>query len=116
MKLEECANEMLKRGLDDWVDAAEVASLIRSTCDAPREADVQKMSLQIVHNAVEQGLMTIGNVTKDGFQKWQLSLPEAIGKIETEWSGLGRPPSIGELFWLCNTPQGDERAKSLVRG
>jgi hypothetical protein len=45
------------------------------------------------------------------FVPWQLTIPEALARIEREWRALGRDPSLGDICWFNNTPAGNERAR-----
>ena len=60
-----------------------------------------------------EGLVGVGDVTAEGFRPWNLSMDEALKRIEHEWTSLGRWPQIGEICWLSNTEKGDMRANDI---
>lgn len=108
-------HELLARGEDDWVMAAEVAWIAKSLGDAESEDDVRRLGTRLVRDVLEDGLMRIGTVTDGGFLEWDETPAEAAARVEREWAALGRSPEMGELFWLMNTPQGGRRAREGTR-
>ncbi|NNF56466.1 MAG: hypothetical protein HKN03_18725 [Acidimicrobiales bacterium] len=103
-------DELLIRGCDDWVMAAEVAWVVRSNGQAETEEGIRSISLEIVRAALERGLMNIGDVTDGGFLGWDLTPDEALKRAGRDWELLGHSPDVGDLFWLQNTQEGDGRA------
>jgi hypothetical protein len=114
MKLEKCLDEILKRGADDWVDAAEVVFVVRSLCAPKTDADARQLSIDAVRELVNRDLASIGDIDKNGFHEWNDPIDQALRKIQDQWVALTRDPIVGELFWLCNTDKGDQKAKSLL--
>lgn len=111
-----CVNDILVRGLDDWIQASEVDSVARTVGGATTELEAQKLSLEIIRHVIKDGLMEAGDVTGHGFHAWNLSADDAIERIEREWAALGRFPTLGEICWLSNTAEGDTRARRLIDG
>jgi hypothetical protein len=116
MNLIESIDEILMLGLDDWIQASEIASVARTVGGAATEGEVQRLSLDIIRGVIKEGLMAVGDVTTQGFHAWVLSTEEALERIEREWKALGRNPSLGEICWLSNTEKGDKRARRLIDG
>lgn len=116
MNFHACVNEILLLGLDDWIQAAEVASVARTVGGAATEGDVQQLSIEIIREVIRSGLMKAGDVTHNGFQEWNLTPNETLDRIEHEWAALGRGPNLGEICWLLNTEKGDERARRSADG
>jgi hypothetical protein len=112
--IDACATEVLKRGLDDWVQAAEVASVVQSVVKRPTNADVRRVALEVIDELVRGDFMRAGDVTSDGFTEWSMTAAEAIRRIVSEWLALNRSPELGELCWLSNTRKGDQRARSAL--
>jgi hypothetical protein len=112
-RLGACVRDVLRRGLDDWIQAAEVVSVAISIGGASTEVDQRTLSLEIIRNVVENRLMTVGDVTGDGFHGWDLSEHDALVRIEREWLALGRRPNLGEICWLSNTEAGDDFARAV---
>ena len=107
-----CVNDVLKRGLDDWVDAAELAHVVRSNgCSTPTE--VREIALMVIAELLHNELMQVGDVTYDGFKEWSVTSTEALDRIAREWNS-GKGPNLGEICWLSNTEEGDRRAKSVL--
>lgn len=107
-------DELVARGADDWVTAAEVAWIARSIGGASTDADVFEVSLDLIRAVLIDCLMEAGDVTDGGFFEWGLSTAESIQRIEQAWQGLGRLPNLGEVCWLSNTATGQARAQGNV--
>ena len=107
----DCVKEIEKRGLDDWIQAAEVASVAKCVGHLSDDSTIQDLALAAVTELLSRGLMKAGDVTTEGFRDWQVSPSEAIHRIEKSWKALGRLPTLGEIFWLSNTQEGDRFAR-----
>ena len=105
-----CVEDILKRGLDDWVQMAEIVSVVRSMLGKAEEQTVQNHTMEIIRIVIQEGLMKAGDVTQTGFHEWQVSSGEAIEIIERRWAVLGRSPKLGEICWLSNTDRGSDEA------
>jgi hypothetical protein len=109
-------NEILIHGNDDWVMAAEVVSIvieIEGTSYKEKEK-IKAISFELIRHVVHEELMTIGDVRKGVFKQWEVSMDEAINKVENKWESLGRNPDLGEVCWLCNTENGNRIAINLI--
>jgi hypothetical protein len=107
-------DELLARGADDWVTAAEVAWIARSVGDASTDGDVLEVSVDVIRAVLTDGLMDAGDVTDGGFFEWGLSPAESVRRIEQAWLLLGRLPNLGEVCWLSNTTAGQARAERVM--
>ncbi|HLI37208.1 MAG TPA: hypothetical protein VKV80_07680 [Streptosporangiaceae bacterium] len=107
-------DELLVRGADDWVDAAEVAWLAKSVGKATTDEDVKKVSFDLIRAVLLAGLMEAGEVAGGGFFAWNISPTDSVNRIEHAWEILGRLPDIGEVCWLANTAAGNQRAQRSV--
>jgi hypothetical protein len=115
MKLQRCVDELLKRGIDDWVQAAEVAFVAQFTGGAVTREEIRQLSLELIHTVVQRGLMKIGDVDQDGFHEWNVPSEKALARVESKWMTVEGGPNLGEICWMSNTEQGDQHAKNLVR-
>lgn len=128
MNLQDCVNDLLIRGLDDDIQASEVASVTMLVGGAATQDEVREMSLRLIREVVQQGLMDVGDTVGIGydpnllalykrvdFRPWKLPFKEAMDRVEREWNALGRNPSLGEICWLVNTEKGKELGKELHR-
>jgi len=108
-KLEAYIGEVLKRGLDDWIQAAEVVAVVQSIDSEASVAEVQRVALEVIDELVCGDFMRAGDVTAEGFTEWPMTPSSACRRIRTSWNALGRLPELGEICWLANTPRGDRR-------
>jgi hypothetical protein len=116
MKLKACIEDVLDRGLDDWIAITGVASVAKIIGGAVTDDEIRDLSIEIIRNVIQEGLMEVGDVTTDGFHRWALSSDEALKRIEHDWGALGRWPYTGDICWLSNTEQGDKRAHQMSNG
>jgi hypothetical protein len=112
--LEECVAELLKRGLDDWIQAAEVASVVKSHSGQGMADSIDSMALEVIGQLLRRKLMIAGDLTPEGFAEWNMPAGAAVDRIVRDWKALGRSPDLGEVCWLCNTPEGDVRARGSL--
>lgn len=103
---------MLLAGLDDFVDAAEVAYIAKAFGGATTNIEVRHFSIEMISKVIENNLMKVGDLKRDGFYPWDLSNEEIIKRIEHEWA-LGSWPGLGEICWIANTEEGDRRARQF---
>jgi GAF domain-containing protein len=104
---------LLVAGLDDWVNAGQMAWLARNTSGAESREDVAAVLVDALRTMLACGLVRIGDVDRDGFKPWVLPDDEAIGQVQSLWNALDRDPYPGEIGWLENTDGGNERARSV---
>jgi hypothetical protein len=106
-------------GYDDYVYLAEVSSQVQRSSGVTGE-DLLRETLSIVEEILRTKLMIVGDLTPDMSRlvPWQLSVPEALARIEREWRALGRAPNLWEICWFTNTAAGNETARStgLISG
>ncbi len=112
----EIIDEVIEFGLADWVMDTELVGAIREGARTADPLEVRKQLLEIVTTVVNRGLAELGDTPHGGggFRPWGLPLDKALERIIRRWDALPRTYPIGsELFWLCNTPLGDEEAKRI---
>jgi hypothetical protein len=114
--IEQCVKELLIAGSDDWVYLAEALRIIESV-NAEAALDVKQLTLEVLGEVVQRGLMEVGDLPGQGcrLKLWPLTPQECLARIEREWDALGRSPSLGEICWLQNTDKGDALGEQLRR-
>ena len=113
MRRDECAKEILIRGLDDWIQAAEVASVARTVGGAKTNDEVRALSLSVVRDLLQHELMEPGTVEGRTFTPWSVSVRNAMLRIEAEWPSSKESPGLGEICWLNLTDRGVREAQKL---
>src|SRR5262249_14959141 len=85
----------------DHVGLWEVVNAARYDLRASSSEEIQTTALQLVRSLLHRGML-VGFPAPDGkgFEPWDLSADGAVGRIEQEWSALGREPNIGEVAWF----------------
>jgi len=117
MTIQDCINDLVLRGCDDWVYAAEVAFIAREMGRARSAEEIRGLSLEIIRAVVIQGLMEIGDLPKEGrrLSLWPMTPQECIERVEREWKALGRNPTLWEICWLQNTDKGHTLGEELFK-
>jgi len=106
--------EILARGLSDWVDLSEILGLTRRWAQRD-DLDTRSEVLRILKGLIESRLMAPGDVTRDeGFIEWSLSPDGSMAEIVQRWDALGREPTVGDVCWLRNTAEGDRRGEEIL--
>lgn len=114
MKLDHCLNTLLVSGLDDWVQAAEVASVARMEGGAKSEEALRDISLTLIRHLLEQELMEAGTIIeKEGFAPWGVPVNEAMNRITHDWPAGSRSPELGGVCWLNLTAKGQVQAEQI---
>ena len=108
--VEACSSAVIQRGLDDWVDAAEVAWVARAIGAATADDEARELSIEVIRNVLTRGWMTIGDVTTAGYTPWSLDVEASVERVRQGWIGSSQP-KIGDVCWLSNTETGDEIAR-----
>lgn len=114
ISVDDCVDEVLKRGLEDWIQAAEVVSVVQSVAVAATCLEVRRVALEVIVELVRRELMKAGCLTLDGFVEWAMTPSDAAERIVEAWSTSDRLPGLGEICWLSNTKSGDLRALALL--
>jgi hypothetical protein len=115
--IQEMIDDLVLRATDDWVMLVEVEEVVKR--NAARNGLVLDVlarittGLELIRRGNEVGLVIPGDVidTSPGFVPWDMSLPDALERIEREWRAAGDNLQIGDVCWLANTPAGDVYAQ-----
>ena len=107
--------DLLVRGLDDWVHLAEVAWVVKSANTSANEHELVEESLKVIRGLLAEGFAEIGDVTDGGFFEWNVPIEVAIDRVWREWTGLDHDLLQGDVCWLANTELGNERAQEALR-
>jgi hypothetical protein len=62
----------------------------------------RQLSLDVIQELLQDGLIVAGIPKPDGqgFDRWDLSVPETMDRITRELAELGREPDVGEIVWF----------------
>jgi hypothetical protein len=100
-------SEVLRSGLDDWVQMSDVASVLQHFARITDSAIGRRVALRIIPLIVHRGLMKPGTVTAGkGFEPY--SNDAALELLDRLWPA-DHLPHLGELpLWLALTDKGKE--------
>jgi hypothetical protein len=79
-----------------WAVLWEVKQRLPSLTPAETRATV----LAVVREALEREVIVPGEFVGMRFMQWEVSLKDALERIDNAWLALGREPTIGEVVWF----------------
>jgi hypothetical protein len=106
MNLSELARQMLRRGIEDWVQMAEVAAVARGTLPSASPDEVREQCVRAIGELRDGGFARVGGLVGDTFTMWSGETSSVLHRIDSEWRALGTP-KFGQIGWLENTPVGN---------
>ena len=83
--MEQMVAELVIRGMDDWVQACEIAEIAKFSGGAVTREERQELSIRLIEELVDRRLVQIGDVSEIGFEPWPLSPREAIERVREAW-------------------------------
>jgi hypothetical protein len=87
---------------EDDVSLWEALQKARRAIPAATDDQIRQLSLDLIRELLEDGLIMAGVPKPDGqgFERWDLSVPETMDRIAREMDELGHPPNIGDVVWF----------------
>ncbi len=99
------SQDLLTRAGEDWVTAAEVLDLVRSS-GLKDPDDLRDLALGIVVRLVAVGQLVPGELDASTHRPWPCSSAEAVARIVEHWPARPDPVAEpGEILWFKATPQ-----------
>jgi hypothetical protein len=106
--------DIIARGIDDWVYAAEVHDIAARTGLSDPE-QLRMLAVGLIAEALVQGLLVAGDYDGVEHRPWSVSVGEAIARIAEDWLKWGNEvPTPGAIVWLDLTPAGREIAEAVI--
>ncbi len=106
--------DLLARGVDDWIDLGLVVDVAGRGGATSNEA-LTGLAIGLVSTVVVEGLMQPGSVADGAFEPWATGTGEAVARIVREWLAIGTPNlRPGDIAWLCNSDAGDARGRAVL--
>jgi hypothetical protein len=106
--------DLLARGVDDWVYEAEVYDIARRSGLGSADG-LRQLSVGLITEALVRGFAVAGAYDGTGHQPWDCSVGEAVERIAAEWLKWGSEvPTPGAIVWLDVTPAGLEVGEAVL--
>ena len=72
--------------------------------------EAKSATLEVVRDALSSEEIVVGgfgggDTETVSFIPWQMSLADALERIEREWGALGREPNLGDIAWFVAAHQ-----------
>ncbi len=107
------AEDLLARAAEDWVSAAEVIDLVR-TSGVTDPSDCRDLAVGLIARLLAEQLVSAGDIEGVEHWPWPLSTAEALLRIATEWASESDPFVMpGSIVWLNTTPRGQAIGESV---
>jgi hypothetical protein len=108
--VETLENEILKRGMEDLIQLAEVISVAHSVINVELGPQMFSAVSECVGSLLNQRLVLVGDLDYSGSPlkvvPWPGEPSETVDRIMKEWTALNRDPGLGEICWLELTTEG----------
>ena len=104
-QLQRRVDDVFELGIDDWIQAADVAPLVLQIVEPSGDAELREIDTRVVRQLLGRDLVCAGAVAQTGLVPWELSAEEALARIEAD----GYPaewPELAEVCWLDLTENG----------
>lgn len=67
--------------------------------------EAKAATLEVVRDALSRGEIVVGefvggDTETTSFIPWEMSLTDALHRIESEWGALAREPNLGDIAWF----------------
>lgn len=107
------AEDLLARAAEDWVSAAEVIDLVRSS-GVTDPSDCRDLAVGLIARLLGGGHISAGDIEGVEHSPWPLTTAEAILRIASEWASESDPFVMpGSIVWLNTTPSGQVIGESV---
>lgn len=96
---------LIEQAQTDTVGLWTVLWDIEQTVPTVTADEAMRATLAVIREALAEGSTLVGEVVDQDentatFVPWQLSVEQAIARIEQTWSSLGRKPGPAEIAWF----------------
>jgi hypothetical protein len=106
--------DVLARGVDDWVYEAEVFTIARRS-GLTEPDQLRALSLGLITEVIVRGLMTPGEYDGETHRPWDCSTGDAVVRITEDWlASRDDVPTPGSVVWLSNTELGERMGKAVL--
>ena len=78
-----------------------------TVCGVSEPNEVLDLVLRVFKDAMECGLIEIGDVTEQGFRSWGLTPTETCERIRKEWMQFPGGPRLGDMSCWVNATSKD---------
>jgi hypothetical protein len=107
--LNHIADEIVLRGLDDWMYLAEIESLVRFLgVDRTKVIDYTQKVLGVL---LDRGMIQLGEVIDDKFEPWRGQPEDVIANLKRKRAMFDGDIGMGEVCWIDLTESGVAKAR-----
>jgi hypothetical protein len=103
--------DLLVRGIDDWVHLSEAMSVARDQPNTPNVETAMQMCIAAIQQMLDRELAVVGDLVRSGarieFRPWAGTNAEALQLIGAELEKSQGLPELSGRHWLANTEKGD---------
>ena len=99
---------------DRWLDGFPDNFDERGPWLAAREREALPLVIEAVRQLVRDGLVEVGEIVDNSFSTWSGNLDGIDRAIDRAAENATFPVLVSEMFWMRNTPRGDEFIEGLL--
>jgi hypothetical protein len=111
-------NEILRRGLDDILQLAELISIAYSAFHISMGSPMMKAIALSLHDLLVRNLVIVGNLDSSHLplvvSRWPGDPDSIVRRVISDWTALGHDPGLSEVCWLQLTDEGREAGIKLI--
>jgi hypothetical protein len=106
-------DEMLMRGVRDWVHVAEFTTVVKQAGLNHPEM-IRSAALGVMVEMMVRRLMIPGGVSEFGLQPWIEDFGDSIVRIVETWAPAELSPTPGAVCWFQLTDEGKRLGRELL--
>jgi hypothetical protein len=111
-------NEILKRGLEDIIQLAEVIGVAHGILRIEIGPTMFDAVAECFHSLLSRNLAVVGDLGHSGSPltvvPWVGDTDAIVNRVIDDWKALQRDPGLSEICWLELTEEGRRLGKELV--
>lgn len=108
--------ELLLRGLIDWVALERVHDCVRRENSARPSSAIREMALDLIHSLVSDGMFLVGDLSGEGgsFVAWDTPIDKSIQRIRDVYIPQFQDEGAWWFYcWLDLTNKGQQTAQAI---
>lgn len=109
----EVLQRVLAENVKDYMSLAMFTHYVASFSGLTTSQGPRSIVIDHIASALDAGLISVGDLTGAGHQRWRCSPAETLTRVSTAWPESTPEPAfetLQDICWLINTQAGDEYA------
>jgi hypothetical protein len=104
-RIQQIRRALVEEGQSDVGGLWAVLGQVKAEMPSWTAEESKKATLEVIRDALNREELVVGEFREhDGkttsFTPWQVSVTDALRRIDAEWVALGREPNLGDIAWF----------------